>query len=246
MFSAFPFLSLVIWVPILGGVWVLLLGEENRARNARFAALVVSLLDLRAVDPPLCRVRRDDGGDAVRGEDPLDPGLPDLLPPRGGRDLDAARPPHHVHHRARGGGRPGGHRAPRVAVHGLVPDPGGAHGGGVLRPRRDPLLRLLGGAPRPDVPHHRHLGRGEPGVRHHQVLPLHLPRLGPDAGRLPLPLRGGGELPDPRLPPRQARACRPRSSSSSRSSPRSRSRCRCGRCTPGSPTPTWRRRREGR
>ena len=44
MFSAFPFLSLVIWVPILGGVWVLLLGEENRARNARFAALVVSLL----------------------------------------------------------------------------------------------------------------------------------------------------------------------------------------------------------
>ena len=44
MFSAFPFLSLVIWVPILGGVWVLLLGEENRARNARFAALVVSVL----------------------------------------------------------------------------------------------------------------------------------------------------------------------------------------------------------
>ncbi len=44
MFSDFPFLSLVIWVPILGGVWVLLLGEENRARNARFAALVVSLV----------------------------------------------------------------------------------------------------------------------------------------------------------------------------------------------------------
>ena len=44
MFSEFPFLSLVIWVPILGGIWVLLLGEENRARNARFAALVVSVL----------------------------------------------------------------------------------------------------------------------------------------------------------------------------------------------------------
>ena len=44
MFSEFPFLTLVIWVPILGGVWVLLLGEENRARNARFAALVVSVV----------------------------------------------------------------------------------------------------------------------------------------------------------------------------------------------------------
>ncbi|MCY4452576.1 MAG: NADH-quinone oxidoreductase subunit M [Immundisolibacterales bacterium] len=44
MFSDFPFLSLVVWVPILGGVWVLFLGEDNRARNARFAALVVSLL----------------------------------------------------------------------------------------------------------------------------------------------------------------------------------------------------------
>ena len=44
MFSDFPFLSLVVWVPILGGLWVLILGEDNRARNARFAALVVSLL----------------------------------------------------------------------------------------------------------------------------------------------------------------------------------------------------------
>ena len=44
MFSEFPFLSLVVWVPILGGVWVLLLGEENGARNARFAALVVSVV----------------------------------------------------------------------------------------------------------------------------------------------------------------------------------------------------------
>ena len=44
MFSDFPFLSLVVWVPILGGLWVLFLGEENGARNARFAALVVSVV----------------------------------------------------------------------------------------------------------------------------------------------------------------------------------------------------------
>ena len=110
------------------------------------------------------------------------------------------------HHRARGGGRAGGRRAPRIAVHGFLPHPGRAHGGGVLRPRRHPVLRLLGGVARSDVPHHRDLGRGEPGVRDRQVLPLHLPRLGADAGRLPLPLRGGGELPDPRLPRRAARS----------------------------------------
>ena len=44
MFSDFPFLSLIVWVPILGGLWVLFLGEENGARNARFAALVVSVV----------------------------------------------------------------------------------------------------------------------------------------------------------------------------------------------------------
>ena len=62
MFSAFPFLSLVIWVPILGGVWVLLLGEENRARNARFAALVVSVLTFLLSIPLYAGF---DGGTAV-------------------------------------------------------------------------------------------------------------------------------------------------------------------------------------
>jgi hypothetical protein len=37
--------------------------------------------------------------------------------------------------------------------------------------------------PDPDVPDHRHLGRQGPHLRGVQVLPLHLPRLGPDAGR---------------------------------------------------------------
>ncbi len=44
MFTGVPFLSLVVWVPILGGVWVLFLGEENDARTARTAALIVSLV----------------------------------------------------------------------------------------------------------------------------------------------------------------------------------------------------------
>jgi hypothetical protein len=44
------------------------------------------------------------------------------------------------------------------------------------------LLRLLRGRPDPDVPDHRHLGRAKPHLCRVQVLPLHLPRLGPDAG----------------------------------------------------------------
>jgi NADH-quinone oxidoreductase subunit M len=39
-----PYLSLVIWTPILGGIWVLLAGGENSASTARAIALVVSLL----------------------------------------------------------------------------------------------------------------------------------------------------------------------------------------------------------
>jgi NADH-quinone oxidoreductase subunit M len=39
-----PYLSLVIWTPILGGFWVLLAGGGNSAPTARAIALVVSLL----------------------------------------------------------------------------------------------------------------------------------------------------------------------------------------------------------
>ena len=39
-----PYLSLVIWTPILGGIWVLLAGGENNASTARAIALAVSLL----------------------------------------------------------------------------------------------------------------------------------------------------------------------------------------------------------
>jgi hypothetical protein len=45
------------------------------------------------------------------------------------------------------------------------------------------VLPVLRGGPDPDVPDHRHLGRQGPDLRVLQVLPLHLPRLGPDAGR---------------------------------------------------------------
>jgi NADH-quinone oxidoreductase subunit M len=44
MLFDFPLVSLTIWIPILGGIWVLFLGEENDARTAKLAALIVSIL----------------------------------------------------------------------------------------------------------------------------------------------------------------------------------------------------------
>jgi len=41
-----PFLSLVIWVPIVGGVWVLMASADRGASTARAVALVTSLLTL--------------------------------------------------------------------------------------------------------------------------------------------------------------------------------------------------------
>ena len=39
-----PYLSLVVWTPILGGIWVLLASGARNAPTARTIALIVSLL----------------------------------------------------------------------------------------------------------------------------------------------------------------------------------------------------------
>ncbi len=54
--------------------------------------------------------------------------------------------------------------------------------GTFVRPRLLPVLRLLGGHAAADVLPDRHLGRPAAGVRRDQVLPLHVARLGADAG----------------------------------------------------------------
>ncbi len=107
----------------------------------------------------------------------------------------------------------------------------------------DAVLRVLRGDADPDVPDHRRLGRPEPRLRGGQVLPLHAAGLAADAGRADLPVQ------------RSAAASRSSSGTSCRLSLQdagtavrrlllspSRSRCRCGRCTPGCPTRTSRRR----
>ena len=70
---------------------------------------------------------------------------------------------------------------PRQGIHDCLPGPGDLDGGHVLRARLRALLRLLRRRADPDVPDHRGVGRGTPGLRGVQVLPLYAARLGADA-----------------------------------------------------------------
>ena len=72
---------------------------------------------------------------------------------------------------------------PGQGVHGRLPGARDADARRLLRARPRAVLPVLRGRADPDVPDHRHLGRQGPHLRQLQVLPLHLPRLGADAGR---------------------------------------------------------------
>ena len=86
------------------------------------------------------------------------------------------------------------HREAADAVSGLVPDPRRADDRRVRGARRAAVLRAVGGDADPDVRDHRGLGRAAARVRHGQVLPVHLPRLGADAGGADLPVPAGRQL----------------------------------------------------
>ena len=50
-----PLLSLVIWLPIIGGLWVIFAGSGRRERGVRVDALLISVARMRAarsVPPP--------------------------------------------------------------------------------------------------------------------------------------------------------------------------------------------------
>ncbi len=93
----------------------------------------------------------------------------------------------------------GQHQGSRQGVHDRLPRARDADARRLLGTRPRPLLSLLRGRPHPDVPHHRRLGRPAARLRELQVLPLHVPRLGPHAARHDGHVLAGGNdrHPDP-------------------------------------------------
>ena len=190
-------LSWLVWLPIAAGLAVLLLGDR-RIAFGRWIALAASLAALALCVPLWCGLRHDDARAPVPRARALDRRPERLVLPGAGRNLAAARGPDRLHHAARRDRRLVEHREAARAVLRRVPRHGRADDRRVCRGRRAPVLRFLGGDADPDVPDHRHLGRHAARVRDHQVLPVHLPRLGADAGRARLAVSPGRQLRDRR------------------------------------------------
>ncbi len=197
MQADWPILSMLVWLPIAAGLLLLLHGERNHA-TARWLALAASVAHLRGQRHALARLRSGHGRDAVRRARAVDRRVQRLVPPRRRRHLDAADRAHGVHHAAGGDRRLDGDREAAGAVPGVVPDPRRPDDRRVRRARRDAVLRAVGSDADPDVRDHRRVGRPAARVRDGQVLPLHLPRLGADAGGAGLPVPAGRQLRDRR------------------------------------------------
>ena len=175
-------LSWLVWLPVAAGVVVLLLGER-RIVLGRWIALAATLATLGLCVPLWCGVRPHDAVAAVRRTRILDRCAERLVSPRHRRHRDAAHRADGLYDAARRDRRLVEHRQAAGAVLRLLPRDGRTHDRRVLRRRCAPFLRILGSDADPDVPDHRDLGRRAPRLRHHQVFPVHLPRLGPDARR---------------------------------------------------------------
>ena len=176
-------LSLVTFLPLIGAVVLLLfLGGDDAAaqKNAKMLALVTTIATFLISLFILAGYDTANPGFQFVEERPWIGGLNYKMGVDGISVLvrDADDLPDADHHPLDlGGARPG------QGVHGRLPGARDADARRLLRARPRALLHLLRGRPDPDVPDHRHLGRQGPHLRRVQVLPLHLPRLGADAGR---------------------------------------------------------------
>ena len=177
--AGFPLLSLLTWLPLAGGLFIMTVrGEEAVvASNARWAALWTSLIVF--VLSLVLWVRFDTGNAGFQFQESLS-WLPEFgvgyrmgvdgisVPVRAA--VHGADP--HLHP-----GELGGHQGPRARVHAGLPSAGNHDGGHVLRPGLHRVLHVLRGRADPDVPHHRGLGRAAARVCQLQVFPLHAGRL---------------------------------------------------------------------
>ena len=220
--AGFPILSLITWLPLVGGLIIMSRARRRGDRRLQRA------LD-RAVDQP-DRVRRCRWSCGCKF-DPAEPGFQFVesvvwMPQWGiayklGVDgisvlfvllSTAAHADLHP-------GELGSDPHARARVHARLPDPGDDDGRHVLRARLRRVLHVLRGRADPDVPDHRRLGRPAARLCGGQVLPLHAGRLGVHAAG------AAGDVVATPAPPTSRRCC----------TRRSRPRCRPGCSSPSSP-----------
>ena len=198
MHTDLPFLSLCIWLPILGGLWVIFAGSRVLDRPVKQDALIIALITFalslmlyRGFDATTAAMQFTEklawieawkiyyhlGIDGIALPLILLTTFTTVLVVLAGWEVIEDRVNQYM--------------GAFLILEGLMV-------GGLLRVGRDPLLCLVGSDADPDVSHHRHLGRSAPGLCHDQVLPVHLSWLGVHAGGAALSLRSDPQLCAPR------------------------------------------------
>ena len=180
-------LSIILLTPLAGLAILLLIPGKSKdlirvwANLVGFAGFLISL-------PLVSRFQTGPSRLSVRRERRLDPRAGRHLPHRHRWHQPAA---HHAHH-ADGLHRHSllleRHPGSRQGILRHVPAPADGHARRIHVARFLPLLRLLGTRARPDVLHHRRLGRSPKTLRRHQVLPVHPGGQRAHAARHPDPL----------------------------------------------------------
>ena len=184
MMSGSWILSGILVLPLIGALFILLLPGETEAtkQNARWIALFATLITFVVEPRRVGTVRSGAAGlSACRGTRLVLARHP--LQARRRRRVDAIRAADDLPDADQHPGLMDPDPEPGQGIHDRLPGAGDADGRRVRRARSCAVLSVLRGRPDPDVPHHRHMGRREPGLRGVQVLPLYVHRLGADAAR---------------------------------------------------------------
>ncbi len=188
-----PLLSILIWLPIFGGLITFLFGDR-RAGSAKYFALAVAVasfllsiqlyLGLDQANPamqfaelapwlPGFNINYSIGVDGISVALIMLTTFTSVLVLLGSWSSIENRTHQYF--------------AAMLVLEGLMIGVFSRHG-------RDTVLHFLRRHADSDVHHHRHLGRPAPRVRQHQVLPVYLPRFGVHADRPDLPVPEIGQL----------------------------------------------------
>ena len=178
-------LSLIVFLPLLGAVLLLLIGNRDGSKDGlvRNVALGVSLVTFAATLALWAGFYAGHRRLPVRRTLLVDPGVRHRVLPRRRRHQPDARRPHRLPDAARAAVVLGQHRAQGQRVLDLHAPARNGHAGRVPLARPVPVLRVLGRDADSDVFPHRHLGLRPARLRGGEVPALHDGRQRPDAGR---------------------------------------------------------------